>query len=226
MIIFKDFLNGGELCSDALPSKLLAGGAVVVHESKKVQIGAGAGAGIIINTGANASAEEADEALDDSVKTVLNIVESHGLQQIKLEKGEYVAIQVAYWRALLTAMKLQRHILIFGSEEKIPPCGNSAREKEEFARLESAMVVTITDPVIQSEIASLNARLESFKKHFSALQKFIKEEVLANFSEFDFYLAGEPASIAAAMIVPARYIGEALAPSFYYFVDGLTGEKS
>jgi len=220
MIIFKDLLNDGEVVSDALPSTTLAGGAVVAYESKKVAVG-----GEVINTGANASKEEAEEGIEDEVKTVINIVDSHGLQQVKLEKKEYTALQNAYWKALVTAINLKKNTLIFGTEEKIPANGTAA-EKEEFKKAEAAAVAKIKDINKKNEIASLNARLESYKKNFAALQKFVKDEILANFSEFDFYLAPEPATISAAMIIPARYIGEAVAPTFYYYIDGVYGEKS
>jgi len=220
MIIFKDILNDGELCSDALPSTTMAGGAVVVYESKKVQVG-----GMEINTGGNASKEEAEEGVEDEVKTVINLVDSHSLQPIKLEKKEYIALQNAYWKALVTAITLKKNVLAFGSEEKIPASGTPA-EKEEFKKLEAAAAAKMKNPVTKAEYTGMVARLESYKKNFAGLQKFVKDEVLANFTEFDFYIASEPATVAAAMIVPARYIGEAVAPSFYYFVDGLVGEKS
>jgi len=70
------------------------------------------------------------------------------------------------------------------------------------------------------------ARFESYKKNFAALQKFVKDEILANFDEFEFYTGAEPAAIGSCMIIPARYIGEALAPTFYFYVDGLVGEKA
>jgi len=219
MIIFKDFLNGGELCSDALPSTTLAGGAVTVYEAKKVAVG-----GEMINTGGNASKEEAEEAVEDEIKTVINLVDSHGLQVVKLEKKEYVTLQNAYWKGLVTAITLKKNLLVFGSESKIPASGTAA-EKEEFKKLETTAIAKVKDVVKKTEIAGLTARLDSYKKNFAALQKFVKEEVLANFTEFDFYIAAEPATVASAMIVPARYIGEAVAPSFYYFADGLEGEK-
>jgi hypothetical protein len=47
-----------------------------------VQIG-----GEPISTGANASKETAEDVLDDEVKTVLNVVESHSLQQVTHRSG-------------------------------------------------------------------------------------------------------------------------------------------
>jgi hypothetical protein len=221
MIIFKDYLNGGEVCSDAIASTELAGGAVRSYESKKVEVGGGE-----INTGGNASKEEAEEKLEDEVKTVINLVDSHSLQQIKLEKKEYTTLQNAYWRKLVNELNRRKGVMLFGAESKIPP-STTAEQKEELKKLEAAATTKVNrDPVKAKDLAEIVARLESYKKNFANLQKFIKDEVLANFSEFDFYIAAEPATMDAAMIIPARYIGEALAPTFYYFVDGMYGEKS
>jgi hypothetical protein len=219
MIIFKDLLNGGEVCSDAQPATSLVDGAVAAFESKKVQVG-----GEVINTGGNASKEEAEEGVEDEVKTVINIVESHGLQKVELDKKEYTTLQNAYWKQLVAHITKAKGAAIFGDESKIPP-NSTAAEKEEYKKLEAEALAKIKNATKKAEIAAITARFDSFKKNFAALQKFVKDEILANFSEFDFYIAPEPATIQAAMIIPARYIGEALAPTFYYYNDGLEQEK-
>jgi hypothetical protein len=216
MIIFKDLLNGGEVASDALPSTTLAGGAVVAYESKKVSVG-----GEVINTGGNASKEEAEEGVEDEVKTVINLVDSHGLQKVELDKKEYTTLQNNYWKLLVKALNEKKAAMVFGDEV---PASGTAAEKEEYKKLEAAAIAKFS-ALKKTQIGEVTARLESYKKNFSALQKFVKDEVLANFTEFDFYLAPEPATMLAAMIIPARYIGEAVAPTFYYYVDGLESEK-
>jgi hypothetical protein len=222
MIIFKDFLNDIEVASDALPSTILAGGAVVAYESKKVAKG-----GEAINIGANASKEETEEALDDSVQQVINIVDSHGLQSVKLEKKEYITLQNAYWKKLVTAITAKKNSLVFGKDESKWPANTTAAEKEEFKKAEAAAIAKVKDVLLKQKIEECTARLDAYKKHFADLQKFVKDEVLANFSEFDFFIAAEPNTIAEpCMIIPARYIGEAVAPTFYFYVDGLYGEKA
>jgi len=221
MLLYTDFLAGDsiELCSDALPSTLLADGAVLAIESKKIPVG-----GESFNTGGNASKEEAEEGVEDEVKTVINIVDSHSLQQIKLEKKEYVVMQNGYWKKLLTAITTKKNVLLFGSEAKVPP-QTTAEQKEEYKKLETAAIAKLK-PAVRPEYDSIVARFASFKKNFAALQKFIKDEVLANFTEYDFYMGAEPAEMSSSMIVPARFIGEAAAPTFYFFVDGIFGQKS
>lgn len=216
MIIFKDLLNGGEVASDALPSTTLAGGAVVAYESRKVNVG-----GEVINTGGNASKEEAEEGVEDEVKQVINLVDSHGLQKVELDKKEYTALQNAYWKGLVKAITDKKNQMVFGDDV---PANGTAEEKAEFKKAETAAIAK-KSALGKTAIEAVTARLDSYKKNFAALQKFVKDEVLANFSEFDFYIAPEPATIASAMIIPARYIGEAVAPTFYYYVDGLESEK-
>jgi len=220
MIIYSDFLNPGcELCSDALETTLVADGAVMALVSKKVQVG-----GEEINTGANASKEEAEEGVADEVKTEINLVGSHGLQQQTLEKKTYITLQTAYWKQLLSAIQLKQNVMLFGEEKKIPE-QKTPEQKEEFKKLSTAAAAKLKGHA-KTEYDAVVARFASFKKNFPALQKFIKDEVLPNFTEFDFYTASEPAAVGSCMIVPARYIGEAPAPTFYFFVDGLLGEKA
>jgi len=220
MIIYQDFLNpGAELCSDALPLTMLADGAVLAIESKKVTVG-----GEEINIGGNASKEEAEEGVDDEKKTVINLVDSHGLVVQKLEKKTYITLQTAYWKSLLTAINAKKATLLFGSEAKVPP-QTTAEQKEEYKKLETAAIAKLKG-LAKTEYDAAAARFTSFKKNFPALQKFVKDEILANFSEYDFYTASEPVTIGSCMIVPARYIGEAPAPTFYFYMDGLLGEKA
>lgn len=220
MIIYSDFLNPGcEVCSDALPSTPLADGAVMAVESKKVRVG-----GEEINTGGNASKEEAEEGVEDEVKTVINLVESHGLAKQELEKKTYITLQNAYWKQLLTAINTKKGVMLFGSEEKIPE-QKTAEQKEEYKKLETAAIAKLKG-LAKKEYDDIVARFASFKKNFAALQKFVKDEVLANYTEFDFYTASEPAAVGSCLIIPARYIGEAAAPTFYFYADGLLGEKA
>jgi len=220
MIIYNDILNPGvEICSDALPSNLVADGAVMSVESKKVKEG-----GEKFDTGGNASKEEAEEGVEDEVKTVINIVSSHGLQQTTLEKKTYIALQGDYWKKLLAEINKRKNVCLFGSEEKTPP-QTTAEQKEEYKKLEAAAAAKLKGAA-KTEYEAAVARFNSFKKNFPALQKFIKDEVLANFTEFDFYTGAEPATTGSCMIIPARYVGEAPAPTFYFFVDGMLGEKA
>jgi len=219
MIIFKDFLcPSSELVSDALDSTPMADGAVIAVESKKVQVG-----GEEINTGGNASKEEAEEGLEDEKKTVINIVDRHELVQEKVDKKQYTALQNNYWKALLKGIEVAQGVALFGSEEKIPE-KKTAEQKEEAKKLTTAAVAKLK-PYEKKQYDELVTRFASYKKNFAALQKFVKDEILANFDEFDFY-RGTDGVLGSCMLVPARYIGEAVSPTFYFYVDGLLGEKA
>ncbi|CRK38181.1 hypothetical protein BN1723_004410 [Verticillium longisporum] len=67
MKIYKDILTGDELISDSYDLKEV-GGVVFEADCAMIELGA-----VSVNTGANASAEEAEEALDDDVVKVNNI---------------------------------------------------------------------------------------------------------------------------------------------------------
>lgn len=65
---------------------------------------------------------------------------------------------------------------------------------------------------------------KSFKANYQGLADFVKDTVLANFSDYEFYV-GESNSY-SGFIIPARYIGESVTPTFYYFTDACSIEKA
>ena len=68
------------------------------------------------------------------------------------------------------------------------------------------------------------AAFKSFKTNFPALKEFVKEVVVANYDEFEFYTS--ESMNPEGIIIPARYIGESITPTFYFFKDGLNEEKA
>ncbi|KAL7626815.1 hypothetical protein AAE478_003589 [Parahypoxylon ruwenzoriense] len=87
MLIFRDALieKKDELLSDSYNVKEIDG---VVYEADCSMIEIGA---VEVDTGANASAEEADEGLEDSAQKVNNIVYSFRLQPTSFDKTSYLA---------------------------------------------------------------------------------------------------------------------------------------
>ncbi|KAI1840566.1 hypothetical protein JX265_010108 [Neoarthrinium moseri] len=83
MIIFKDISNGSELLSDSFPLKEIDG---ILYEADCAMIQVG---GESFDTGANASAEEAGEDVEDGVQKVNNIIHTFQLQEIPLGKADY-----------------------------------------------------------------------------------------------------------------------------------------
>ncbi|KAJ6783535.1 hypothetical protein PWT90_11201 [Aphanocladium album] len=60
---------------------------------------------VVVNTGANASAEEAEEALDDAEQKVNNIVNSFRLQSTQFDKKGYLVYLKGYMKAVKAALQ-------------------------------------------------------------------------------------------------------------------------
>jgi hypothetical protein len=121
-----------------------------------------------IDIGANASAEEAEEALDDTVSKVNNIVHSFRLQSTSFDK-----------KGFLTYLK-----------------GTSLHpaEKPRVALSFFSRSCWRTSPLLQSGyMKSVKAKLQAkgddaiVKEFETGAQKFVKETILPNFKDFEFY---------------------------------------
>lgn len=95
MIIFTDIISGDELLSDAYDPKLVDD---VVYEADCTMINVKPGADVDI--GANPSAEDAEEALEEGVETVNNVVYSFRLQQTAFDKKSFVTYIKGYMKAV------------------------------------------------------------------------------------------------------------------------------
>ncbi|KAF9356930.1 hypothetical protein BGX26_004521 [Mortierella sp. AD094] len=121
MLIYQDIITGDELFSDAFDIKEVGG----VYEIDCAMITVKEGADVDI--GANASAEEADEALEDGFSTVNNVVYSHRLQSTSFDKKGYTAYIKGYLKQLKAAKN-------FASEEE-----TKAYEAEMTAEVKKAL---------------------------------------------------------------------------------------
>ncbi len=92
MLIFKDLISGDELMSDSYDMNLIDG---VVYEVNCSMITLGA---LEINTGANASAEEAEEGIEGGAVRVNNVVNSFRLRQTTFDKKTYFTHLKAYMK--------------------------------------------------------------------------------------------------------------------------------
>ncbi|KAF9092715.1 hypothetical protein BGX23_003978 [Mortierella sp. AD031] len=100
MLIYQDIITGDELFSDAFDVKEVGG--VYEVECAMIQVKEGAD----VDIGANASAEEASEELEDGVSVVNNVVYSFRLQSTSFDKKGYTAYIKGYLKALKAAKKL------------------------------------------------------------------------------------------------------------------------
>ncbi|KAF8864057.1 translationally controlled tumor protein [Acephala macrosclerotiorum] len=99
MIIYKDVITGDEVMSDSYDLKEVDG---VVYEVDCAMITLGA---VEVNTGANASAEEAEEGVEDGAVQVNNVVNSFRLQSTSFDKKSYLSHLKGYMKKVKEAMK-------------------------------------------------------------------------------------------------------------------------
>ncbi|KAG0002162.1 hypothetical protein BGZ79_003484 [Entomortierella chlamydospora] len=111
MIIYQDIITGDELFSDAFPIKEVGG----VYEIDCAMITIKEGD---VDIGANASAEEAEEALEDGAVVVNNVIHSFRLQSTSFDKKGYTVYIKGYLKALKAAKNLtvEEEIKAFESE--------------------------------------------------------------------------------------------------------------
>ncbi|KAI1104228.1 translationally-controlled tumor protein [Jackrogersella minutella] len=101
MIIFRDALTEqkDELLSDSFKLKEVDG---IAYEADCAMIEIGA---VSVDTGANASAEEGGDDLDDSAQKVNNIIHSFRLQPTSFDKASYLSYLKGYMKKLAKHLK-------------------------------------------------------------------------------------------------------------------------
>ncbi|KAF5023355.1 hypothetical protein F66182_4593 [Fusarium sp. NRRL 66182] len=169
MLIYKDILTGDELISDSYDLKEVDG---IVYEADCAMIEEG---GLNVDIGANASAEEAAEDLDDQVVKVNNIVNSFRLQSTSFDKKSFLTYLKGYMKSVKAAL-----------QEKGAPAE------------------TIT----------------AFEK---GAQTYVKEKLLPNFKDFEFY-TGESMN-PDGMVVLLNYREDGVTPYIVVWKHGLTEMK-
>ncbi|EAT90197.1 translationally-controlled tumor protein-like protein [Parastagonospora nodorum] len=99
MIIFKDIITDDEIISDSYDLKLIDG---VAYEAdcRKITVG-----GESFDTGANASAEEAEEGAEDNQEQVIDVVHSFRLNATGFDKKGYLTYLKGYMKAVKEALK-------------------------------------------------------------------------------------------------------------------------
>ncbi|KAF5388062.1 hypothetical protein D9615_000451 [Tricholomella constricta] len=99
MLLYEDVLTGDEMFSDAFPIKLVDD-VVFEVDCQLVTVKAGAD----IDIGANPSAEDAEEALEDGATQVNNVVHSFRLQQTTFDKKSFLTYLKGYMKAIKTKL--------------------------------------------------------------------------------------------------------------------------
>ncbi|KAJ2905178.1 translationally-controlled tumor protein [Zalerion maritima] len=99
MIIYKDIITDDELISDSYGLKEVDG---IAYEADCAMITVG---GETFDTGANASAEAGDEAMEDTSEKVNNIVHSFRLQSTQFDKKGYLTYLKGYMKTVKKALQ-------------------------------------------------------------------------------------------------------------------------
>jgi len=217
MIVYQDLLCDKDVASDSYPRKEEAKGAIIALESKKITVGDSEDA-INKAIGANESKEEAGEKMDEAKDTVINIVHAHGLVKVDMTVKEFKATQAQYWKNLKNFFDKKRYAAL-GYEDNY-----KAPAKKEDAAAADAKALGKLDKEGKAELAVWDKRMALFKTHYTALTDFCKNEIEKNFEEFEFYIPAE-AELGACLLIPARYVGEALSPTFYLWFVGILEAK-
>ena len=169
MIIYKDIISDDEMISDSYDVKLVDD---IVFEADCAMITLEA---VNVDTGANASAEEADEALEDGPSKVNNVIHSFRLQNTSFDKKSYLT----YLKGYLKAVKA-----------KLTEQGKSEDEIKAFE---------------------------------AGAQKWVKEKLLPNFKDFEFY-TGESMN-PDGMVALLNYRDDGVTPFFTFWKHGLSEMK-
>ena len=169
MIIYKDLITGDEVISEAFPLKEIDG---VVFEADCRNITVG---GETFDTGANASAEEADEALDDNTQTEIDVVHSFQLVKTSFDKKSYLAALKGYMKA------------------------------------------------VKAKLQEKNAPADTITAFEKGAQAYVKEKLLPNFKDLDFYIS--QSMDPDGMIILMNYREDGITPYMIFWKHGLEGMK-
>jgi len=95
MLLYSDIITGDEMFSDAFPIKIVDD-IVFEVDCQLVQVKKGAD----VDIGANPSAEEQEEALEEGAVQVNNVVHSFRLQETQFDKKSFLTYLKGYMKAV------------------------------------------------------------------------------------------------------------------------------
>jgi len=99
MLLYEDFLTNDEMFSDAFPIKLVDD---IVYEVDCQMITVKEGE---VNIGANPSAEEQEEGVEDGAAQVNNVIHSFRLQSTQFDKKSFLTYLKGYMKAVKEKLK-------------------------------------------------------------------------------------------------------------------------
>lgn len=166
MIIYKDVLSGDEMFSDAFDPKEVDN---VVYEVDAAMITVGSGADVDI--GANPSAEEADEGVNDAAEQVNNVVYNFGLQQTAFDKKSYMSYIKGYMKAVKAHLEKEDPEKVAEFEQ-----GATAQVKKILGNFKNYDFYTGESMDIEGMIALMDYREDGVTPYFIFWKHGLKQE--------------------------------------------------
>jgi len=167
MLLFSDLLSGDEMFSDAFPIKEVDD---IVYEVDCALIVVKEGD---VDIGANPSAEEVQEALEDGASQVNNIVHSFRLQPTSFDKKAYLTYLKGYMKAVKAKLQETKPERVEAFEK-----GAANFAKKIVANFKDYEFYTGESMDVEGMIALLNYRPDGTTPYFTFWKDGLKEQKL------------------------------------------------
>ncbi|KAF9534283.1 putative translationally-controlled tumor protein [Crepidotus variabilis] len=164
MLLYSDIITNDELFSDAFPMKLVDD---IVYEVDCEMIVVKDGD---VNIGANPSAEEGGEELEDGAKTVNNLVHSGKLQQTTFDKKSYLTYLKGYMKAVKADLQANKPDQVEAFEK-----GAAAFAKKIVANFKDFEFYIGESMNPEGMVALLNYREDGITPYFTFWKHGLKE---------------------------------------------------
>ncbi|KAG8762069.1 hypothetical protein FRC11_011400 [Ceratobasidium sp. 423] len=168
MLLYSDILTGDEVFSDAFPIKLVDD---IVYEVNCQMITVKAGADVDI--GANPSAEEQEETLEEGAQQVNNVVHSFRLQSTTFDKKSYLTYLKGYMKAVKAELAKTNPERVEAFEK-----GAAAYAKKIVANFKDFEFYTGESMNPDGMVALLNYREDGVTPYFTVWKDGLKETKL------------------------------------------------
>ncbi|KAH7105508.1 translationally controlled tumor-associated [Auriculariales sp. MPI-PUGE-AT-0066] len=165
MLLYTDILTGDEMFSDAYPMKLVDD---IIYEMDGQSITIKPGADVDI--GANPSAEEQQEELEDGAVVTINIVHSFRLQKTSFDKKSYLTYLKGYMKAVKTKLQETNPDRVEAFEK-----GAQAFAKKIVANFKDFEFYTGESMNVDGMVALLNYREDGITPYFVFWKDGLKE---------------------------------------------------
>ncbi|KAI0732910.1 translationally controlled tumor-associated [Fomitopsis betulina] len=164
MLLYNDVISGDELFSDAFPTKEIDD---VVYEVNCSMITI---KGADVDIGANPSAEDQDEALEDGAAQVNNVVYSHRLQSTAFDKKSYLVHLKSYMKSVKAELEKSKPERVEAFEK-----GAQAFAKKIVANFKDYEFYTGESMNPDGMVALLNYREDGVTPYFTFWKDGVKE---------------------------------------------------